>query len=194
MAQDGITKYKILIIGGSAGSLDTILKIVSILPVTGYLSVIIIVHRKNDGESILTNLLTTRTGLSVREVEDKEPIYSDTIYIAPANYHLLVENEQMFCLDSSEKIHHSRPSIDVSFESVAQVFKASVIGVLLSGANADGAEGLNMINEAGGFTIVQDPKSAEVDYMPLQALEHMKPDKIIAGNDMANFIKLLLES
>ncbi len=194
MAQDGVDKYKILTIGGSAGSLTTILNIIEGLPLTGYLSVIVIVHRKNDPESILENLISDHTKLKVKEVEDKEEITPDTVFIAPADYHLLIENKKMFSLDISEKIHHSRPSIDVTFQSVAEVFGPSVIGVLLSGANADGAEGLYTIKKAGGFTIVQDPKSAEVEYMPLQALEQMKPDRILNGKEIAGCIKELILS
>jgi two-component system chemotaxis response regulator CheB len=192
MAEDAINKYKILAIGGSAGSLDGILKIVAALPASADLSVIIIVHRKNDSESILTNLLTTRTNLNVKEIEDKEAIMPATIYIAPPDYHLLIENEKLFSLDTSEKVNYSRPSIDVSFESVAEVFGKSAIGILLSGANADGAAGLYQIKQAGGLTIVQDPKSADVSFMPRQALEIMQPDKILNNGDIAIFIEDLL--
>jgi len=192
MAEDSVNKYKILAVGGSAGSLDAVLKIVTALPATTHVSVVIIVHRKNDGESILTNLLSTRTDLNVKEIEDKEPIMPATVYIAPADYHLLIENEHLFSLDLSEKIHYSRPSIDVGFESIAQVFGKAAIGILLSGANADGAEGLNQIKQAGGFTIVQDPKSADVAFMPQQALEIMQPDKVLSSSDIAIFIKALL--
>ena len=105
----------------------------------------------------------------------------------------MIENEQLFSLDASEKIHHSRPSIDVGFESVAEVFGESAIGVLLSGANADGAAGVAKIKEAGGFTIVQDPRSAEVDYMPQQALDQMQPDRVLSADDIAECIKQLLQ-
>ncbi|MEP6682992.1 MAG: chemotaxis protein CheB [Parafilimonas sp.] len=193
MAEGTVAKYNMLVIGGSAGSLDAILKIVSALPVTNYLSVIIVIHRKNDGESILTNLLSDRTTLTVKEVEDKEMINGGCIYVAPADYHLLIESKKMFSLDSSEKVNYSRPSIDVTFESVAEIFGKSAIGVLLSGANADGAKGLNKIKQAGGFTIVQNPESADVAYMPQQALEQMKPDKILSGDEMAVFIKYLFQ-
>jgi two-component system chemotaxis response regulator CheB len=193
MAQDSVIKYKMLAIGGSAGSLEVILKIVTALPVTTNISVFIIVHRKNDGESIFRNLLSARTDLPVKEIEDKEEIISGIIYIAPADYHVLIENEKMFSLDLSEKVHHSRPSIDVCFESVAEVFGKSAIAVLLSGANADGAEGIRKIQQCGGFAIVQDPESADVGYMPQQALEIMQPDKILSGNDIALFISKLLQ-
>jgi len=192
MAEDAINKYKIMAIGGSAGSLDGVLKIVTALPANTDLSVIIIVHRKNDSESILTDLISTRTNLKVKEIEDKEAITPATVYIAPADYHLLIEDERSFSLDSSEKIHYSRPSIDVSFESVAEVFGKTAIGILLSGANADGAEGLYQIKQAGGFTIVQDPASADVGFMPQQALEIMQPDKILSSSDIAIFIEDLL--
>jgi two-component system chemotaxis response regulator CheB len=192
MAEDPVVKHKVLMIGGSAGSLDGILKIVAALPVTDHLVTIIIVHRKNESESILANLLSSRTRLNVKEVEDKEPIIGGNIYVAPADYHLLVENENMFSLDYSEKVHHSRPSIDVSFESAAHVFGDDVTGVLLSGANADGAEGLCRIQEAGGFTIVQDPVSAEVDYMPQQAIALMKPDKILNIEGIADFLSNII--
>lgn len=191
MAQDGIKKYKMLVIGGSAGSLEVILKIVAALPVTDHLSALIIVHRKNDSESILQNLLSTRTHLTVKEIEDKETIIPGYIYIAPADYHVLFENENMFSLDSSEKVHHSRPSIDVSFESAAEIFKDAAIGILLSGANADGAAGLQSIQQCGGYTIVQKPQSAEVDFMPRQALELIDPDMIVNSDEMAEFIKQL---
>lgn len=191
MAQDGIIKYKMIAVGGSAGSLDVILKIVEVLPITDYLSALIIVHRKNDSESILTELLANRTHLKVKEIEDKDTVLPGYIYIVPADYHVLFENEKMFSLDASEKIHYSRPSIDVSFESVAEVFGKAAIGILLSGANADGAEGISRIKNVGGFTIVQDPSSAEVDYMPLQALEQMKPDKVLNSIEIAEFLKQL---
>jgi two-component system chemotaxis response regulator CheB len=192
MAQNAITQYKMLAIGGSAGSLNVILKIVTELPVTTYLSVVIIVHRKNDNESIFSDLLSARTNLEVKEVEDKEMIVGGCIYIAPVDYHLLIENEKMFSLDISEKVHYSRPSIDVTFESVAEIFGDKTIGILLSGANADGAEGINKIKQAGGYTIVQDPRSAEVGYMPQQALDQMQPDKILNGNDIGDFVKQLI--
>jgi two-component system chemotaxis response regulator CheB len=192
MAQDPI-KSKVLIIGGSAGSLEGILKITVALPVTDHLVTIIIVHRKNESDSILTDLLSNRTRLNVKEVEDKDPIVGGYIYLAPADYHLLIENENMFSLDYSEKVHHSRPSIDVGFESAAHVFKDAVIGVLLSGANADGAEGLFKIHEAGGFTIVQDPALSEMSYMPQQAIEQMQPDKILSTEAIASFIKDLIQ-
>ena len=181
-------------VGGSAGSLDIILKIISNADATGRILYIIVIHRKNDTNSMLTGLFSSRTKLKVKEVEDKDYILPGHIYIAPPDYHLLLENQNTFSLDASEKIYFSRPSIDVTFESVAEIFGASVIGVLLSGANADGAHGLSTIHQAGGFTIVQDPESAEADYMPRQAIDKLKPDIIISADKIPDFLKKLISS
>ncbi|HOY04040.1 MAG TPA: chemotaxis protein CheB [Saprospiraceae bacterium] len=170
MAKNEMNGFKVVAIGGSAGSLETILAIVQGLPKSPGAAIIIIVHRKNDLESILANLLSFKTHLVVKEVEDKDPIYPDHIYIAPPDYHLLIEDEHSFSLDSSEKVQFSRPSIDVAFESVAEVFAGRAIGILLSGANSDGAKGLLKIRESGGYTIVQNPATADMGYMPQQAI------------------------
>ena len=171
MAEDRVRNFKVVAIGGSAGSLEVILDIVQHLPANLSAVFIIVVHRKNDKDSILQNLLSQKTALTVIEVEDKEMIVPNTIYLAPPGYHLLIENETIFSLDSSDKIHFSRPSIDVSFESIAEIFKERVIGILLSGSNADGAQGMAAIKSMGGCTIVQNPKTSDVGYMPQQAIE-----------------------
>lgn len=193
MAQDAL-KYKVIAVGGSAGSLDIILKIISGATINNNIFYIIIVHRKNESDSVLTGLFSSRTKFKVKEVEDKDYIQPGYVYIAPADYHLLLENQHLFSLDSSEKIYYSRPSIDVTFESVAEVFGAAAIGILLSGANADGAQGLRKIKQAGGFTIVQDPKSAAVDYMPKQAIEQLQPDAIISTDEIATFLNQLIST
>jgi two-component system chemotaxis response regulator CheB len=140
---------------------------------------VLILHRKTTADSVLQYLLSSRTSLSVKEVEDKEPIQAGTIYIAPPDYHLLVEDKHTFALDSSEKVQYSRPSIDVSFESIAACFGTDVLGILLSGANADGAEGMAAIKAGGGYTIAQDPASADVGYMPQQAINLGVVDEVL---------------
>ena len=192
MAENKI-KYKMVVIGGSAGSLDVILSIVADLPVYSGASFIIVLHRKNDGDSLLTNLLAYRSGMPVKEVEDKDPILPNHIYIAPADYHLLVEDQNSFSLDSSEKIHFSRPSIDVTFESVAEVFGKQVIAVLLSGANADGAAGIAAVKEIKGFTIAQNPLTAGVGYMPQQAINLHVVDKIADAENIVMVINKMLQ-
>ncbi len=192
MAKDALDLPRHVVIGGSAGSLEIILRLVACLPARPNAIVTVVVHRKNDKDSILVDLLSSRTTLPVREVEDKEPIRVNTIYLAPPDYHLLVERADMFALDRSEKIHYSRPSIDVTFESVAETFGARAIGILLSGANADGAFGMACIKKAGGYTLVQDPASAEVGFMPRQAIERSPIDRILHAEEIVRFLPELL--
>lgn len=184
MAQSTISPFKVIVVGGSAGSLEIILNIAEQLPEKPKAIIILVLHRRNDPESLLEDLLKHKTSLRVKEVEDKEPILPGGIYLAPPDYHLLVENEQLFSLDSSERIHFSRPSIDVTFESVAEVFKTAVTGVLLSGANTDGGLGLVTIKKMGGTSIVQDPATADVGYMPQQAIMLMQPDAVLPAAEI----------
>ncbi len=193
MAEDEINQFKVVVIGGSAGSLEVILALLQRLSRCMGAVIIIIVHRKNDKDSNLESLFSYKTDLSVREVEDKEPILPNHIYIAPADYHLLIENEQSFSLDSSEKIQFSRPSIDVTFESVAEIFGSRVVGILLSGANADGARGLLRIKECGGHTIAQDPEDADMGYMPQQAINLGAVDKVLNVRDLMQTVETFFD-
>lgn len=179
MEKNEIITGKVIVIGGSAGSLEVILQLTNRLPLFSTAIIIILVHRKADNDSILENLIAHTTLYPVKEVEDKDAIVPGTIYIAPPDYHLLVENKHFFSLDTSEKVHFSRPSIDVTFESVAETFTDQVMGILLSGANADGAAGLTRIKELGGHTLVQSPESAEMSIMPQQAINRNIVDSIV---------------
>ena len=192
MAKNAVEQPGYLVIGGSAGSLEVILDLVLSLPASPNVVVIIVVHRKKDPDSILVKLLSSRTRLPVREVEDQETIRPNTIYLAPPDYHLLVERADLFSLDSSEKVHYSRPSIDVTFESVAEAFGTRVIGILLSGANADGAVGMASIRQAGGYTIVQDPATADMGYMPQQALNLTPVDQVLPAGAIPTLLEKLL--
>ena len=188
----GEISNRMVVIGGSAGSLEVILKIIPELPTQSGASFVIVVHRKNEPDSVLRKLLSTRTTMKVREAEDKDPVLPDTIYLAPPDYHLLLENRHSFSLDSSEKVHHSRPSLDVTFESVAHAFEEASIGVLLSGANADGAEGLKTIKDVRGLTIAQNPLSADVGFMPQQAINIFKVDYVLDASEIGPMINRLL--
>lgn len=190
MAQNGIAKNisGVVLIGGSAGSLNGVLTLLTELNDALNIAVIIVLHRKPNSENLLVNLLATRTQWTVKEVEEKDELLPKHVYIAPADYHLLIEKNGSFSLDASEKIHFSRPSIDVTFESAAEVLGRSVVGILLSGANTDGTEGMRKIKECGGFCIVQEPGSAEVSIMPRQALNEVVIDKVLPTGQMADFI------
>ena len=194
MAENELNTYQIIVIGGSAGSLDVVLKIIAALPAQMQSTVLVVLHRKNASDSPLVNIFASRTKLPVKEVEDKEALLPGTIYLAPADYHLLIEDTQNFSLDCSEKIHYSRPSIDVTFESAGEIFGSQCAGVLLSGANADGAQGLKTIRQQGGFTIVQDPATAEVGFMPQQAILIEAAAAVIATNNLPSFISNLVET
>lgn len=186
-----IKKTEIFIIGGSAGSLTVLLEILPQLNPDISFPIVIILHRKPHPDSVLNILLSNYTKLEVSEVEDKMTLKGKSIYIVPPDYHLLFENKQMVSLDSSEKLNYSRPSIDVTFQSVAQVFKESAAALLLSGANADGVEGLEYIKQYKGITLVQEPETAEVAYMPKQATLKVEIDHVLRPDQMAGFINQL---
>lgn len=185
---DHHSAYRILLIGGSAGSLEVVLPLIESLKESFYLPIIIVVHRKTDSDGFLSQLLSKRSGMTVKEAEDKEQIQNRTIYIAPADYHLLIEKDHSLSLDFSEKIHYSRPSIDATFETAAEAYGTGAIGILLSGANDDGMEGIKAIQKAGGLTIVQDPSSAMVSYMPDKAIQFVKIDHVLTQTAMTALI------
>jgi two-component system chemotaxis response regulator CheB len=182
---------KALVIGGSAGSLDVLLKVLPVLDEALTFPIIIVIHRKHGSDSLLPDLLSSKTRLKVKEVEEKELICAGTIYIAPSDYHLLIEQDQTFSFDYSEKINYSRPAIDVTFQTAAEVFKTKLACLLLSGSNSDGVSGLKTVKMWGGLAIIQDPDSAQVSYMPAQAKLHVKIDKILSIENIGEFINSL---
>ncbi len=182
---------EVVVIGGSAGSIDALMKLFPLLKTPISYTLIIVLHRKNSVDSSLADLFAMKTQIPVAEIEDKDSIQRGAIYVAPADYHLLIENETMFALDASEKVNYSRPSLDVTFESVAEVYGSKAIGILLSGANADGTQGLIAIKKAGGLTIVQDPSTAQTPFMPHHAIQHASIDLILTMNEMAMFLNRL---
>jgi len=182
---------KAFIIGGSAGSLDVLLKVLPKVDVEIGFPIIIVVHRKHGSDSLLPSLLSSRTGLHVKEVDEKEKIMAGTIYIAPSDYHLLIEQDETFSLDYSEKINYSRPAIDATFQTAAEVYQRKLVCLLLSGSNADGVNGLKSVKAWGGTVLIQDPDSAQVPYMPEQAKLNVEIDRILDVEDIAEFINLL---
>lgn len=177
-----------IIIGGSAGSLEVLLQILPRLIVPVAFSIVIVLHRKAGDDTLLENLIAVKSTVPLKEVEDKTPLLPGFIYIAPSDYHLLFEKNHELALDASEKINFSRPSIDVAFESVADIFGADLVGILLSGANSDGTAGLIAIQNAGGIAVVQKPETAEMAYMPRNAIENLTPDYILTIDEILAFI------
>lgn len=182
---------EMLLIGGSAGSLEVIFRLLPLLKTGLHFPVIVVLHRRYSSDSSLIELLASKTINEAFEVEDKEPIKPGNIYLAPADYHLLVESNQTFSLDYSEKINFSRPSIDVSFESAVEIYGSKVVALLLSGANEDGTAGLRCIKKAGGRTVAQDPETAQMPFMPQHAILQGIVDYVLDVNQMAEFINHL---
>jgi two-component system chemotaxis response regulator CheB len=163
--------YKAVVIGASAGALEALSIILPMLPAEFPLACIVIVHLPPDKDSILPQLLQSKCRISVREATDKEPIEPGTAYLAPPDYHLLIEPNFHLSLSSEEQVNFSRPSIDVLFEAAADEYGSEVIGVILTGANNDGARGLEAIAKAGGLAVVQQPETAYSAAMPAAALQ-----------------------
>ncbi|MET0634893.1 MAG: chemotaxis protein CheB [Chitinophagaceae bacterium] len=176
---------RLIVIGGSAGSLQVILKILTYLDQSFRTPILLVLHRHINADSPLEELLSFRSNLKSREIEEKDQIKPGYIYICPADYHTLVEKDFSFSLDYSEKINFSRPSIDVVFRSAAEVYREDLACILLSGANSDGAAALKFVKELGGITVVQDPEEAQVPLMPQSALRLMQPDFVINSDRMA---------
>jgi two-component system chemotaxis response regulator CheB len=175
---------EMIIIGGSAGSFNCILSILKGLDEKMQVPIVIILHRLKNANSMLEKHLQLHTHYTVKEAEDKEFVKKAYIYTAPTDYHLLLEENSSFSLDSSEAVNYSRPSIDVTFESVSNVLKENCCGILLSGSNKDGAEGLKQIAENGGFTIVQDCNEAEFDVMPKSAISIYNKHSVLNLNNI----------
>jgi two-component system chemotaxis response regulator CheB len=176
--------FDIVVVGGSAGSLSMVLQILPHLKADMPVAIVLVFHRKSSEDTTLIELLAHRTEFEVKEVDEKDPIRPNVIYVAPADYHVLIEKDHTLSLDVSEKVNFCRPSIDVTFESAADIYGASLMCILLSGANADGVQGLKTAREKGGFIVVQDPASAEVSYMPQQATEQLPVDLLLHDDNI----------
>jgi two-component system chemotaxis response regulator CheB len=177
-----------VVIGGSAGSLEVLFQLLPLLHENLSVAILIVLHRKNSADSSLAALLAGKCLLPVSEAGDKDPMQPGHIYLAPSDYHLLIEKDRTFSLDDSEKINYSRPSLDVTFESAADVYGSSLTGIVLSGANEDGTLGLRAIHNAGGTIIVQNPNTAQMPVMPQSALTSLPIDHVLNAREIAAYI------
>ncbi|MBN1112728.1 MAG: chemotaxis protein CheB [Bacteroidales bacterium] len=182
-------KYKAVIIGGSAGSFQVITKILSSLPKNFPLPVILCLHRLKHVKSGFVEALSIKSSLPIYEPNDKDHIKPGNIYLAPANYHLFIELGNRFALSTEDQVNHSRPSIDLTFFTAASVYREKAIGIILSGANKDGAHGLKKMGEKGATTIVQNPEECQVATMTKAAMEISKIDHVFSTNEIINFLK-----
>ncbi len=180
-----------VVIGGSAGSVEALSVLLPALPAGLQAAVLVVLHLPRNRPSLLCNIFRSRCALPLREAEDKEPIVPGTVYFAPPDYHLLVDDGPALALSVDAPVHYSRPSIDVLFESAADAYGSGLIGMLLSGANQDGARGLATIEARGGMAVVQEPDSAGVRTMPESALARTTAARILTPLQMATFLTAL---
>ncbi|UBF28921.1 chemotaxis protein CheB [Kovacikia minuta CCNUW1] len=179
--------FEIIVIGTSLGGLSALRVLLGSLPRDFPLAIAVVQHRYKDFNNSLSSFLQQFLSLPIKDVEDKDPIQPGKIYLAPADYHLLVE-PGYFSLSIDEPVSFARPSIDVLFESAADTYRDRTVGIVLTGANHDGARGLSSIKTANGLTIVQDPASAESNIMPLAAIAATCVDAILPLAEIAPYL------
>lgn len=182
--------FEAITIGVSAGGFNALKKILPELPASFSIPIAIVQHIEEKSDAYLPEYLNDVSAITVKEAEDKEEIRPGIAYLAPAGYHLLIEPDRSFSLSVDEKVNYCRPAIDLLFESAADVFGKNLIGIVLTGANADGARGLKIIKESGGLTIVENPRTAESPYMPQSAIDRTPVDHIV---NLENIAPLLIQ-
>ena len=182
---------KAVIIGGSAGSFQVITKILSSLPPFYKYPVLLNLHRLKHVRSGFVEALSLRSSIPVIEPDDKDQIKPGKAYLAPANYHMYIELGNRIALSTEEAVNHSRPSIDLSFITAAEAYREKLVGIILSGANKDGAFGLKKVKEYGGIAIVQDPEECQVKAMTEASISMTKVDHIYTTDQIIRFLNKL---
>ena len=183
-----LPKVQAVVVGASAGGVEALLRVFSGVRTGFRLPIITVLHLPDDRRSQLADVFASRLRMPVKEADDKESIAPGTLYFAPAGYHLSVEADRSFSLSQEERVFYSRPSIDILFDSAADAFGPALAGVLLTGANNDGARGLAQIKKYGGFTVIQDPSQAQARTMPEAALALHTPDYLLPLNDIGHLL------
>ncbi|HEX6429102.1 MAG TPA: chemotaxis protein CheB [Niastella sp.] len=181
-------EYDAIVIGASAGGLYAMISILQPLPANYPIPIIVVQHRAKDERSLLEEVLQQKCQIRIKQADEKEEIQPGTVYFAPPNYHLLVENNGTFSLSYDVPVNYSRPSIDVLFETAADVFKQRLLGIILTGANKDGAEGMKRIRTLGGITIAQDPGTADYPEMPQAAISIRAIQHILTPEEIGSFL------
>lgn len=182
--------YQIVVVGTSWGGLSALRELVGGLPADLRIPVVLVQHRHRQSDHLLSLLLQERTQLNVSEVEDKAPIEPGSIYVAPADYHLLIDSGY-FALSTDAPVRYSRPSIDVTFYSAADTYGAGTVGVVLTGANSDGSRGLRRIYDRGGLAVIQDPATAESPTMPAAAARCVPGARVMSIAQVAQLVATL---
>ncbi|HXE98408.1 MAG TPA: chemotaxis protein CheB [Dongiaceae bacterium] len=186
--------FKAVVIGVSTGGVSALKMVLGALPADFPIPVLVVTHITPDSDDGLAVLLDTLCAIRVKEADEHEALAPGTVYLAPANYHLLVERSDTLALSIDPPVNFARPAVDVLFESAAEVYGPSLIGVIMTGAGSDGSNGLLKIKNSGGVTIVQDPADAEMDSMPRSALKLLQADHVARLNKIPGLLLKLLVS
>ncbi|SFF63780.1 CheB methylesterase [Duganella sp. CF458] len=180
-----------VVIGASAGGVNALMQVLPALPRGYRLPIVVVLHVRSGRHNQLVDVFQQRLQIPVSEAGDKDELIPGTLYFAPAGYHLLLEDERSFALSCDAPVHFARPAIDITMETAADVFGANLAGILLTGANNDGAQGLAAIGRAGGLTLVQDPEEANVGVMPLEAIRLRQPDLVLPLEKIKQLLLML---
>jgi len=180
-----------IVIGASAGGIEALSIILPALAASAHVAVFVVLHLPREQPSLLPSIFSARCELAVREAVQDEPVTPATLYFAPPDYHLLIDSGPRLVLSVDDPVKYARPSIDVLFESAADIYGTHLLALLLSGGNQDGAEGLRYVKARGGLTIVQQPNTALVPHMPQAALDLMTPDAVLTLPDIAQLLQSL---
>jgi two-component system, chemotaxis family, protein-glutamate methylesterase/glutaminase len=181
-------RIEAVVIGASAGGIEALSVVLPALPAGLRVPVLVVLHLPRERPSLLVDVFEPKCAVPVREAVDKEPIAAGTVYFAPPDYHLLIDEGPAIALSDDEPVHHSRPSVDVLFESAADAFGAGVLAILLTGGNEDGAAGLAAVREAGGTVVVQDPEEAYAPTMVTAALARGPVHQRLRLQDIAELL------
>lgn len=180
-----------LAIGGSAGSFKIVAELLKKIPGPLPLPVFLCLHRLKHVRTGIAEILSQHARVKIVEPCDKTSIEKGTVYLAPANYHMFIEDERSVSLTIDPPVHHSRPSIDICLASAAEAFGKDLTGILLSGANMDGTSGMIAVKRRNGYCIIQDPDDCEITTMTKSALQHIDPDKVLTAGQIIDFIYFL---
>jgi two-component system chemotaxis response regulator CheB len=183
-----------IVIGASAGGVEALSVLLPAMPAALAAAVFIVLHLPRERRSLLPEIFASRCALPVREAEDKMRVEPGTVYFAPPDYHLLLDKGPQLALSVDELVHFSRPSIDVLFESAADLYAERLLGIILTGGNEDGSAGLAAVHRAGGVTIVQEPASAQMPHMVLSALKRAPPDFLLPLDEIAVLLRTLVDT
>ena len=185
-----VNNFEGIVIGGSWGSTSPLSEILSVLPASYSIPIAVALHRSSGSDNFKNIFGSTKFALEVYEPNDRDAFVPGRIYLAPADYHMLIDNNKTICLSTSDRTNHARPSIDELFETAADCFEDRLIGIILSGASKDGTNGLGKIKEKGGITIAQNPLAASADTMIRSAMATNKIDFLYGADQIG---RLLIE-